>query len=93
VVPFSFRKPLLDQINFSRLRSDAFCGFLLEYMQNINGILKTHCINRSPCIAVVRSYNFEHAGAAKTFDIRNGGVGEWLKPAVLKNETGCLLSC
>jgi hypothetical protein len=26
-------------------------------------------------------------------DIRNGGVGEWLKPAVLKNETGCLLSC
>jgi hypothetical protein len=25
--------------------------------------------------------------------LRNGGMGERLKPAVLKNENGCLLSC
>lgn len=30
--------------------------------------MKTHCVNGPPRIAVVRSYDFEHAGTAKTFE-------------------------
>jgi len=65
VVPFSFREPLLNQLDLPRGFSDAFRGLLLKHVQNIDGILKTRGINGSPRIPVVRSYNLEHAGAAK----------------------------
>jgi hypothetical protein len=65
VIPFGFCEPLFNQINLPRRCSDAFRGLLLKYVQNIDGILKTHRINSAPRIAVVRSYNFEHAGAGK----------------------------
>jgi len=68
VVPFGFREPLLNQINLPCWRRDAFRGLLLKYVQNINGVLETHGINRSPGIPVVRSYNFEHASSAKAFE-------------------------
>jgi hypothetical protein len=35
-------------------------------VQDVNGILKTNGIDGAPCVATVRSYNFEHAGTAKT---------------------------
>ena len=44
-------------------------------MQNIDGILKTHRISGAPRIAVVRSHNFEHAGAAKAFKWFGRGIG------------------
>ena len=36
---------------------------------------KRTVINGAPRIAVVRSYNFEHADAAKTFKWFGGGIG------------------
>jgi hypothetical protein len=43
-------------------------------MQNIDGVLKTHGINGQPGIPVVRSYNFEHACAAKAFERFSRGI-------------------
>lgn len=43
-------------------------------MQNIDGPLKTHRIDSSPRITMVRSYNFEHAGSAETFERLGGRI-------------------
>jgi hypothetical protein len=75
VVSFGFCEPLFNQINLPRRCSYAFRGLLLKYMQNIDGILKTHRISGAPRIAVVRSHNFEHAGAAKAFKWFGRGIG------------------
>jgi len=82
VVPFGFCEPLFNQINLPQRCSDAFRGLLLKCVQNIDGIVKTHRLNRTPRIAVVRSYNFEHAGAAEAFQWFSGGIG----PAFLSGE-------
>jgi hypothetical protein len=74
VVPFSFREPLLNQLNLPCWCSDAFRGLLLKHVQNIDGILKAHGINGPPRIPVVRSYNFEHAGATKAFERFGRGI-------------------
>ena len=38
-------------------------------------MLKTHGVNGSPRIAVMRSHNFEHAGTAKTFKGLRSRIG------------------
>jgi hypothetical protein len=82
VVLFSLRETPLDQINLSRWRCNAFRGFLLKYMQHIDGILETHGINGSPRVAMVRSHNFEDAGSAKAFERFSRGID----PAFLGSE-------
>ena len=75
MVPLGFGEPLFNQSDLPRRCGNASSGFLLKYVQNIDSILKTHCVNGPPRIAVVRSYNFEYAGAAKAFERLRGGIG------------------
>ena len=80
VLPFSIialglREPLFNQIDLPCRRGDPFGGLLLKHVQNIDGILKTHGVNSPPCIAVMRSDDFEHVGTAKAFEGFGGGIG------------------
>jgi hypothetical protein len=68
VIAFRFSEPLPDQLNFFRWCRDAFRGLLLKYVQNIDGVLKTHGINSPPRITAVRGYNFQHARSPKAFE-------------------------
>src|SRR5262249_12700191 len=74
VVPLDFCEPLPNQINLSRWCSDTSCGLLLKCVQNIDSLLKTHRINSSPRIPVVRSHNFDHAGTTKAFERFSSGI-------------------
>ncbi len=73
--PLGFQEPLPNQIHLPRGRRDAFCGLLLEYMQNVDGVLKTHGVDAPPGTAVTRDHDLEHAGKAEAFERLRGGIG------------------
>src|ERR1019366_5577895 len=50
-------------------------------MQDINGVLKTHRVNRPPGITAVRRHDLEYAGGPHTFEGLGRRVGLALLPS------------
>jgi len=63
--PLSFGQTLAEQIYFTLWRCDAFLGFLLKRMQNINRFGKTNSVDRSPCVTPMFRDDFDYRPSTK----------------------------
>jgi hypothetical protein len=58
---------LPDQSKVHARRRDGSLGFLLESMEDVNGLGKAHGVNGAECVAIEIIDNLQHAGTAKSF--------------------------
>src|SRR5580700_11535236 len=80
ILPFSvialcIRQSLPDEIKVAFRRGRAGLGLLLEGVQHIDGIPKSHSIDGPPCIAGMGRNDFHHAAAAKSLQWLSGRIG------------------
>lgn len=66
VEAFRLSQTVMDEINVPFRRGDAPFRFLLEGVQDVDGLPEADGVDGSPCAAFLIRHNFEYRGATKT---------------------------